>query len=237
MIQAANTAGRTMSLEQIFAYDARASLENLSYAWCWAAAVFFDHTPEYQSRFRELARTAGLPNFADRIQKAFAKDWPEIHERWQLFCAGLDYGYDFDRNKVEFRAGSDLEANGAKVEVSADRSWQSSGVHVEAGQKYRLRARGRYQVAREPKVWWCEPGGVTIRYYRGQPLGILLAAVRADGEGESHEDVTGLVQPIVVGLGTTLVAPRSGTLYFRINDSAGELEDNSGSLGVEIRRG
>jgi hypothetical protein len=37
-----------------------------------------------------------------------------------------------------------------------------------------------------------------------------------------------------VGLGTTLVVERPGTLYLRINDSAGSLADNRGSATVEI---
>ena len=61
------------------------------------------------------------------------------------------------------------------VSVAADRGWQSSGVRVDAGKSYRLRAAGRYQVADRPQPWPCEPGGVSIRYYRGRPLGILLA--------------------------------------------------------------
>ncbi len=83
-------------------------------------------------------------------------------------------------------------------------------------------------------MWESEPGGVTIRYYRGKPLGILLAAVRDDKA--SATAATGLIKPIVVGLETTLVAPRSGTLYLRINDAPGSLEDNAGTIAVEIAR-
>jgi hypothetical protein len=43
-----------------------------------------------------------------------------------------------------------------------------------------------------------------------------------------------LLKPIVVGLGTSLTAPRTGTLYLRVNDAAGSLSDNAGSLDVEI---
>jgi hypothetical protein len=78
----------------------------------------------------------------------------------------------------------------------------------------------------------CEPGGVTIRYYHGQPLGILLAAVRSDDAKTTGPN--GLLKPIVVGLETTFESPRTGTLYLRVNDSAGSLADNVGSLDVEI---
>ena len=156
------------------------------------------------------------------------------NEDWQLFVANLDYGYDFQRMDVDFAAGKPLPTGGAQVAVAADRGWQSSGVRLEAGKKYRLRASGRYQVAQDPHVWWCEPGGVTIRYYHGQPLGILLAAVR--GDEAKPQAPSGLLKPIVVGLETTLQPQQAGTLYLRINDSAGSLDDNRGSLEVEITR-
>jgi hypothetical protein len=230
MIQAAFNDQHAMCLPQIFAYDARASLENRSYAWCWAAAVFFDHQAAYQSRFRQLARHAGNADFPRQFNDAFADDWAAIQGQWQLFIANLDYGYDFERNAVELRQGKPLAADGVTVEIAADRSWQSSGVRLEAGKKYRLRAHGRYQVAQDPRPWWCEPDGVTIEYYRGRPLGVLLAGVCED-----DASMAGLTSPIVVGATATIEAPRSGTLYLRVNDSAGSLSDNSGRLSVEIK--
>ena len=120
------------------------------------------------------------------------------------------------------------------VAVAADRGWQNSGVRLEAGQKYRLTASGEYQVANALKGWWCEPGGVTIRYYRGQPLGILLAAVRPDKP--SPDRPSALLKPTVIGLGATLSPSESGRLFLKINDSPGELDDNAGTLEVEVRR-
>jgi hypothetical protein len=230
MIQAAFNAQHAMSLPQIFAYDARASLENRSYAWCWAAAAFFDHQAEYQPRFRQLARRAGDADFPRQFNNAFADDWSAILGQWQLFIANLDYGYDFERNAVALQQGKPLAADGATVEIAADRSWQSSGVRLEAGKKYRLRAQGRYQVAQNPRPWWCEPGGVTIEYYRGHPLGVLLAGVCED-----DASMAGLTSSIVVGAAATIDALRNGTLYLRVNDSAGSLSDNSGTLSVEIK--
>ena len=104
---------------------------------------------------------------------------------------------------------------------------------LEAGTTYRLTAAGHYQVAKEPKIWWCEPGGVSIRYYRGQPLGILLAAVRPPTAAGEH---SALLWPTVVGLGTTLLPRESGTLFLEINDSAGELDQSAGELKVQIQR-
>ena len=84
------------------------------------------------------------------------------------------------RRSISRRASRCRRAGTPSVTVAADRGWQNSGLRLEAGVSYRLTAAGRYQVAKTTKVWWCEPGGVSIRYYRGRPLGILLAAVRPD---------------------------------------------------------
>lgn len=202
------------------------------YGWCWAAAAFLDHHPRYRERFRALKSHLREADFSDRVTAAFAADRPRLDEDWQVFISHLDYGYDFARMDFEPVAGKPLGAQPAKVSVAADRGWQSTGLLLEKGKKYRLQASGRYQVAGGDQPWQSEPGGVTIRYDRGQPLGILLAAVRADDPAANNP--SGLIRPIVVGLDTVLEAPRTGTLYLRINDSAGGLADNSGAAEVEI---
>jgi hypothetical protein len=47
---------------------------------------------------------------------------------------------------------------------------------------------------------------------------------------------TALLRPTVVGLGTTLSPTETGTLFLKINDSPGELDDNAGELKVDVRR-
>jgi hypothetical protein len=120
----------------------------------------------------------------------------------------------------------------ASVTVAADRGWQNSGVRLEAGTTYELHAAGHYQVANKPQIWWCEPGGVSIHYYHGKPLGLLLAAIRPDDAGTGGPSP--LIHPIVVGLGRTLTPKQSGALFFRINESAGALSDNAGDLTVTV---
>ena len=133
--------------------------------------------------------------------------------------ATLDYGYDFRRMQIDSKPAERLAGDKASIEVTADRGWQSSGLRLQPG-KYRSRRSGRYQIGTVPRVWFCEPGGVTIRYYRGRPLGILLAAVRTDEADAGPND--GLFKPLAVGQGTTLELERPATLYFRINDRAGQ---------------
>jgi hypothetical protein len=223
---------KALFLEQILSYPVQAHLETEAYGWCWAAAAFFQGHPRYRDRFDQATKLVGQPDFSEQFRQLYADDWNELTEEWQLYIAGLEYGYDLTRAAVEFAPGEVLPKAGATVNVLADRGWQSSKLRLEAGTTYRLKAKGRYQVAQQPKPWDCEPGGVSIRYYKGQPLGILMACMRPDDREPGA--VSGMFRTAVVGLGTTLSPLQSGTLYLRINDSAAELADNAGSLEVQI---
>ena len=147
----------------------------------------------------------------------------------------LDYGYDFARMADRLRARQAADGRRrARSTVAADRGWQSSGVRLEAGKRYRT-ARQRPLSSRQPDrgVWKCEPGGVTIRYYRGRPLGILLAAVATDESktagdrrpARAHRDRPGIARS------HPSTAARS-TCASTIRPAA--LADNAGSLTVEI---
>jgi hypothetical protein len=234
IVKDAYAAGKGKRLRDVIEYSRYAHRENDAYGWCWAAAAFLDGHPRYQERFRQLPKLVVEPDFSERFYKMFADDWEPVCEEWELFVATLQYGYDLRRTMIDFTPGGPLPAAGTTVKVAAELGWQQSGIRLEAGAAYRLVGSGRYQVADKPQVWWCEPNGVSIRYVDGQPLGILLAAVRP--EGPRPDQPSPLLHPLVVGLGGTLVPKQSGTLYLRINDSPGELADNAGTLSVRIER-
>ncbi len=235
IVQEAFAADRAIHFESLVQYDPAIHPGDEPYGWCWAAAALLDRHPRYQDRFRQLPKYVAEPkaDFASRFRQLFADDWDGLAEQWQVFIAGLEYGYDVPRTAIDFTPGRPLPEAGGSVRIAADRGWQNSGFRLAAGASYRVRAAGRYQVADQPRIWWCEPGGVSIRYYQGRPLGVLLAAVRR--EPPQPGEITALVQPDPVGLGTTLSPSHSGTLYLRINDSAAELFDNAGTLSVYIQ--
>lgn len=219
-------------VERVLQYAPENLSETDPYAWCWGLATMLDGHPAYRERFRRIAEMVTAPDFTDRFQQLFADDWAGLLDQWQVFVADLEYGYDVARAAVDFTPGKPLAHGGTAVTAAADRGWQNSGLRLEAGKTYRLRASGRYQVADKPQVWWCEPGGVSIRYYQGRPLGMLLAAVRPD-EG-SPDGPTPLTRPTAIGLQANLTPDYSGTLYLKINDSAAELHDNAGTLEIHI---
>ena len=225
--------GRTVLFKDVIDYDGTAHRDTEPYAWCWAAATLLDRHPAYRDRFRQLYGWVNKPDFYDRFVGLIGDDWDALSEQWRVFTVNLEYGHDVPKTALDFTPGKPISASGAKITVAADRGWQNTGLSLDAGKPYRFTAQGRYQVADQPRVWWCEPGGVSIRYYRGLPLGILMAAVRPDEAPESGPRP--LVRPVAVGLGATLTPDETGTLHLRINDSPGELHDNRGSLSVEIR--
>ncbi len=242
---------RALSLRSVIEGPRSLHKETELYAWCWAAATLLDHHPRYRDRFRELYKHVRQRDFNQYVFDVFKNDWQELSDEWQVFIAGLEYGYDISRTVIDFTPGKPLPEKGASITIAADRGWQNSGFRLQAGTKYRLMASGRYQVANQPKIWWCEPGGVSIRYYQGRPLGILLAAVRpkslagsqalpgnqnaqAEPGNEEQKSPSVFLRPIAVGLETTIAPEQSGTLFLKINDSAAELDDNAGEIRVEI---
>jgi hypothetical protein len=226
--------GRGMTLMDVMKYSPTAHREKEPYGWSWAAAAFFDNHPQYRAAFRELrkdARDTSL-EFSRRFYDKLKDQWPQVVEQWQLFVIDMDYGYDVARAAIEYKPGQPLGANNDTATIAADRGWQSTGIRLEAGMTYQITANGRYQVADQPKIWWCEPSGVTIRYDHGRPLGQLLAAVRDDAW--PADSITPLAAPEPIGLAREINFPRAGTLYLRINESAAGLSDNAGQIQVRV---
>ncbi len=235
IVKDAVAARRAKHLQEVLDFQFSAFIDTSAYGWAWAAAALIDGHPECRRVFRGMAPHVVEADFTERFRGQLGERWPELCEQWQVFITGIEYGYDVERSVIDFTPGRPLPAEGATVSVASDRGWQNSGYRLEAGRRYILRASGRYQLAQEPVVWWCEPGGVSIRYYQGMPLGQLLAAVRPDRA--RPEQPSALLRPYVVGLGATLLPPHSGTLYLKINDSAAELSDNQGEAVVQITAG
>jgi hypothetical protein len=228
-------ARRALRLSQVFQFNSRAHLRNEPYGWCWAAAAFLDGHPRYRERFREVCQHHSGAEINQHFADAMSRDSEQLAEEWLLFIAGIEHGHDLERTAVDYAPGEALPAEGHRVTVAADRGWQSARVRLEAGKRYQVAARGRYQIATDDqqRIWWSEPGGVTLRYYKGAALGILLGTVRPDDLTDPA--ATPFLAPQVIGLRAYLTPARSGTLYLRVNDSAGEMADNAGNLEVFVR--
>jgi len=206
------------------------------YAWCWASAAFLDGHSRYRDRFQLLCSRMRTPGeIPGQFRLWYEKDWNDLLEEWQVFVAGLEYGYDITSNEIKFLRGVPLPAGGKTVAVVSNRGWQSAEITLEAGKTYELSAEGRVVLAQQPKVWESQADGVTIRYQYGLPLGMLVAAVRIEDRGADQPlEISPFLRPIAVGSSSKITPEASGTLYLKINDSPAELADNTGQLKVRV---
>jgi hypothetical protein len=235
IVRDAVAAGRGKSLVDCMSIANAAYRENEPYGWSWAACALLDAHPRYRDRFRALSRTVDRPEFNARLRSELEAEWSELCDEFVLFTREIEYGYDFERAAVLFAPGQAFDGR-REARVAADRGWQSTGLQLSAGHNYRLQASGQFQLVKSPRVWRSEAGGVTIRYHRGRPLGLLQAALRPDampGQVDSGA-APWLVSPRDVGLETELTPTVDGTLYLRVNDSPAELADNAGELTVMV---
>ncbi len=231
LIQRAGDEGRALSIDEILHFGATAHRRNEPYAWSWALATFLNAAPQYRDLFRSLLNVPHRQR-TGRLRGELTDGWEDLQDRWTVFTAELEYGHDMARTSLDLTPGATPSKWPYEFDVDAARGWQNTGLSVVTGEHYRIHARGRFQVAKTSRPWISEAGGVSIRYYRGRPLGILLAGVRA--EDEAAHRVQGLVAPQAVGRESTYTPRHAGTLFLRINDSGGELHDNAGTLQVTI---
>lgn len=223
---------QTLSPEQVMNLRASGSWPLENYGWAWAFASFLAHHPSYRDRFWQLSDVVAQPTFDQHFQyKLIGDDWQQLSLDWQLFLQHLCYAYNFENTGLDYATGKPLPATGATCRVSAKVLWQNSGFQVEAGKRYRIDAQGRFIVASnrqtEPPHWFSEANGISFQYEQGRPLGVLLCCVIS---AETKQ-----TSPLQIGLGSTIQPKRDGTLFLRINDSAGELEENAGELTVRIQ--
>jgi hypothetical protein len=148
-----------------------------------------------------------------------------IENDWQDFVANVQYGYDFKRARIRYSDLPSVLAEKKTVKITADHGWQGSGIILEKGKTYKITASGHFSLNTKPKNWYSEPNGITLQYYRALPIGTLIAAQ------DTH-----LSSPLPVGLGTTWTAKDSSEIFFRINDSPSDLENNNGEIEVNVER-
>ena len=110
---------------------------------------------------------------------------------------------------------------------------KATGIEVAKGKPISLAATGEFQIAKDTEAWLCQPNGVTIEYYRGLPLGRLIAAIRPPN-GATGDD-PGELKVIDIGDRRDLVPEQDGQLLLRINDSPALWRDNAGSVQIQVR--
>lgn len=225
-----------------------------AYAWSWAFCVFLWHDPDYRpvlvGMTSELRRGRHSREAFNRLflERLGHEKRRQLAIAWLDFIDRIDYGYDMERNRiVDWSPGSTPPAAGMTMNVRSDHAWQNSGIRLEEGKTYRIDAKGRFELARFERreaigkqpppdiVWVAEPNGVSIRYCRGLPLGMLLLAVLPENVSTDEDTDQVSLEPYPIGSGGTYRASRSGTLFFRINDFPDNLANNKGDITVAVK--
>ena len=235
IIQDDFAANRGLTLDNVLTLGPQAHRQTEAYAWSWAAVIMLAEHPLSKRAFREMFEEVKLEAgpFAAKLKSKLAEAWPKLCEQWQLFVVQMDYGYEIEANAIAYVPPEPLPPAGAKVTLEATHGWQSSGYRLKAGKRYHVAATGRYQLASDPEPWPSEAGGVTLRYYRGRPLGMLLGAQCQ--EWPVADTLTPLANPMGIGLAQDITPEEDCILFLSINENPSEWSDNSGSLTVEIK--
>ena len=240
-IRARRVAAASPSLADVFATPPANHHALDSYAASWAAVAFLVGHPAHAAVFRAAEQRPLDGSFTQRLQSAAGWDAAGASRDFDAFTDELDYGYDFARSSIDWSPGKPL-GSPQRIEVAADRGWQHSGYRLATGQQCSLHAAGRVKVGQASAchqaspVSACrlesEPDGISLEWYRGRPVGRLLAAQwverPADG-GRPRFEV------LAEGAAGEFTAATDGPLYLKINESPGKLADNAGSFTVEIQ--
>ena len=223
--------GLAPSIEEILCYNNTAHQRVDAYAWSWALTIFLMNHPDTEKVFEALLRQPAMNSReVDRwLRSRLTGKLPRIRAAWRAFVSEMDYGYTTNHGMLQLTDKPESLKEEVKLSVQANQSWQASGRMVQAQQTVHISANGQFSVADQPKPWKCTPAGVTLEYYRGQPLGKLMMVVM---QPEQEEIATELIDSIPVGDELDYQATSSGEIFFRINESAGSLADNSGVLHI-----
>jgi len=235
LIEQLRDANKVPSIETVMRYQSNLQGQVDAYGWSWAATMMLRAYPEYDEAFMHSARDGrdSSPAFNRRLFLKLRSQWPVIGARWRLMCHDLDFGFDWNAERVEL-SERDPVWNGQPIElkVAADRGWQSAGVRVPPGTKLNMSADGEVTLASDPKPWISNPPGITYRYHRGYPMGQLQACILPNAKVVS-KTVPPLNIVSVAGK-TNLEVKQFSWLLFRVNDSVGDLGNNRGEYRVKI---
>lgn len=107
---------------------------------------------------------------------------------------------------------------------------------VSLGDRIRISGTGEFTVggSEEGTPWPCQSNGITIEYYRGNPLGMLQAGILNPQGKTARDQIEGLLNPVPVGLQSEFTSDFDGILCLRINESPAKLDDNQGGLEVDV---
>ena len=225
--------GLAPSMEEIWRYSNTAHQSVDAYAWSWAMTLFLKHHPDTAKIFSALLRQPAMNSReVDRwFRGRLSNRMPHLRAAWRAFITDLDYGFSTSINLARLSEQPKPLDNPIQLNILANQGWQASGVSVHQDSVVQIDARGEFTIANDPKPWRSTADGVTLEYYRGQPLGKLLLMVL---NPQSQDLPTELTEVVAVGQQLQWRSKGSGELFFRVNEPTGQLSDNEGSITVQL---
>lgn len=226
--------GTAPTIDQIWRYSSTAHQQVEAYAWSWAMVQFLRLHPETATFFDQMLRQPVMdtPTLDRWWRRQLTGKLPGLQSAWAAFVYDLDYGFNDVPGMLQISKNAQPVLDPQRFEVQAQRNWQATGWRVTVGQELQVQASGEYTIGQTGRPWPCQPQGVTLEYYRGQPLGRLMMAIAA-----THESPQQFTRPLTVlpiGSQAKVVAPHAGELFFRVNEATSGLSDNEGTIVVQI---
>ncbi|MFM8709367.1 MAG: hypothetical protein ACKOHK_15135 [Planctomycetia bacterium] len=236
-------AGTCPGLDDVFATPVANHRDLSAYAASWAAVTALSLHPHHARAFAAAERGPLDAAFTTRLTGSRDWDAARAARDFDAFTDEVDYGYDFARSWIDWSPAEPLAA-GRSLAVASDRGWQHAGWSLSKGAEYRVAATGRCTLGRidlEPSkrleagpsvTLETEADGISLRWYRGRPLGRLLVAqwVERPEDGGRPRFVV-----LAAGARGTFTAAVDGAVYCKLNEPPGELADNAGRLTVTLQ--
>ncbi len=236
--------GDAMTLDEVILISPTAFLNVRNYGWSWAACNFLANHEKSKSKFEKLIDYTKLDStaFNRRMRRSLNSDWDELSRDWELYLGEIEYGFEVARAQVS-DAESVVVENRPDVsgfKIKSDRSWQTTTLAVRKGERYQVSGKGEFIIAKfsdaGAQPWTSQSNGITIKYHRGHPLGMLHAGILDPSAATAKEQVKGLLNPVPIGLAAEFTASQDGILCLRINESPAALDDNEGGLEVTVEK-
>ena len=235
-LQRLRAAGESPAFETVLAATTAGHGDVSAYAANWAVVAMLARHPRYAASFTKLERGPLDVAFTERLAELDGWDEARAARDFDAFTSEVEYGFDFARSAIDWAAGRPLAAT-SRVRVDAARGWQNTGLALAAGHRYSFVAEGRVVLGTVaggevggPTTLESEPRGISLRWYRGRPIGRLLAAQWIDRPqaGRPRFEI------VADGGEAMFAAAVDGPLYLKINESPGDLGDNRGAFTVTI---
>lgn len=227
LLEEHRTRAETLSMLQVARQSPDGYDRPDAYAWAWALVYFLAECPENRDSFRQIVQGVVRGESHATLDQLLSDE--RRQRLWRWYVADLCHGYDLGRSLPSVKNLELRQELGQDVSVVADRGWQSTGVLLQAGQAYRISARGQVELASQPRPWISEPTGVSIRYHAGLPLGRLIGRFWPIDSGSKSE-----LETISIGEEQIYIPTEDGMLFLRVNDFWSELSDNSGEYTVTV---